>query len=95
MVEGARLESVYTGNRIVGSNPTFTATQSRSAVEACISAKLAGFRVISEPRPISSSNRSPGARGLPLGDQGRYGRFNARRVGSLTARRAPGDASQA
>ena len=59
MVEGARLESVYTGNRIVGSNPTFTATQSRSAVEACISAKLAGFSVIFEPRPISSSNRSP------------------------------------
>lgn len=26
MVEGARLESVYTGNRIVGSNPTFTAS---------------------------------------------------------------------
>lgn len=26
MVDGARLESVYTGNRIVGSNPTFTAS---------------------------------------------------------------------
>jgi hypothetical protein len=26
VVEGARLESVYTGNRIVGSNPTLTAT---------------------------------------------------------------------
>lgn len=26
MVEGARLESVYTGNRIKGSNPFFTAT---------------------------------------------------------------------
>ena len=25
MVEGARLESVYTGNRIVGSNPTLSA----------------------------------------------------------------------
>ena len=29
MVEGARLESVYTGNRIVGSNPTFTASSTR------------------------------------------------------------------
>ena len=28
MAEGARLESVYTGNRIVGSNPTLSATQS-------------------------------------------------------------------
>ena len=26
MAEGARLESVYTGNRIVGSNPTPSAT---------------------------------------------------------------------
>ena len=26
MAEGARLESVYTGNRIVGSNPTLSAT---------------------------------------------------------------------
>jgi hypothetical protein len=28
VVEGARLESVYTGNRIVGSNPTPSATPS-------------------------------------------------------------------
>jgi hypothetical protein len=26
VAEGARLESVYTGNRIVGSNPTLSAT---------------------------------------------------------------------
>ena len=26
MAEGARLESVYTGNRIVGSNPTLSAS---------------------------------------------------------------------
>ncbi len=30
MAEGARLESVYTGNRIVGSNPTPSATQFRN-----------------------------------------------------------------
>ncbi len=29
MAEGARLESVYTGNRIVGSNPTPSATPKR------------------------------------------------------------------
>ena len=29
MAEGARLESVYTGNRIVGSNPTLSASASR------------------------------------------------------------------
>jgi hypothetical protein len=29
VAEGARLESVYTGNRIVGSNPTLSATPSR------------------------------------------------------------------
>ena len=29
MAEGARLESVYTGNRIVGSNPTPSATRLR------------------------------------------------------------------
>ena len=28
MAEGARLESVYTGNRIVGSNPTLSAISS-------------------------------------------------------------------
>ena len=28
MAEGARLESVYAGNRIVGSNPTPSATES-------------------------------------------------------------------
>src|SRR5258708_39769694 len=28
VAEGARLESVYTGNRIVGSNPTLSATSS-------------------------------------------------------------------
>jgi hypothetical protein len=33
VVEGARLESVYTGNRIVGSNPTLTATHFRQPVE--------------------------------------------------------------
>ena len=32
VAEGARLESVYTGNRIVGSNPTLSAKQSSQAV---------------------------------------------------------------
>ena len=38
MVYGARLESVCTGNRTVGSNPTFTATQSLSAPDAEVTA---------------------------------------------------------
>ncbi len=33
MAEGARLESVYTGNRIEGSNPSLTANPSFSATE--------------------------------------------------------------
>ena len=32
MVEGARLERVYTGNRIEGSNPSLTATCPRESV---------------------------------------------------------------
>ena len=32
MVEGARLESVYTGNRIEGSNPSDSAIQSRKSI---------------------------------------------------------------
>lgn len=35
MVDGARLESVYTGNRIVGSNPTFTASFRPRIPETC------------------------------------------------------------
>ena len=34
MAEGARLESVYTGNRIVGSNPTPSATPKREELES-------------------------------------------------------------
>ena len=30
VAEGARLESVYTGNRIVGSNPTLSASQAKN-----------------------------------------------------------------
>ena len=33
-VEGARLESVYTSNRIVGSNPTLSANDAGSRVAA-------------------------------------------------------------
>ena len=47
MVEGARLESVYTGNRIEGSNPSLSAesdlkslTDGHSAVLACIGGKM-------------------------------------------------------
>ncbi len=32
MAEGARLESVYTSDRIVGSNPTFTAIQPKRLI---------------------------------------------------------------
>jgi CheY-like chemotaxis protein len=39
VVEGARLESVYTGNRIVGSNPTFTARSAAGAVEEALRLK--------------------------------------------------------
>ena len=45
MAEGARLESVYTGNRIVGSNPTLSASQ----VE--LTAKFSIFCVV----PISQN----------------------------------------
>ena len=37
-VEGARLESVYTGNRIEGTNPSPTATQLRRYVRSLVSA---------------------------------------------------------
>jgi hypothetical protein len=33
VVEGARLESVYTGNRIVGSNPAPSATYLSNAIQ--------------------------------------------------------------
>ena len=33
MVEGARLESVYTGNRIAGSNPASSANCSRNSLK--------------------------------------------------------------
>src|SRR6185369_10063225 len=33
VAEGARLESVYTGNRIVGSNPTHSASYSQTIIE--------------------------------------------------------------
>ena len=35
MAEGARLESVYTGNRIVGSNPTPSANVPSSVFQRC------------------------------------------------------------
>jgi hypothetical protein len=35
VAEGARLESVYTGNRIVGSNPTPSATSESGIVHSC------------------------------------------------------------
>jgi hypothetical protein len=35
VAEGARLESVYTGNRIVGSNPTLSAKPQAALVRLC------------------------------------------------------------
>ena len=35
MVEGARLESVYTSNRIVGSNPTLSAINLNFSILEC------------------------------------------------------------
>ena len=42
MVEGARLESVYTGNRIEGSNPSLSAMYFRAASAAFF---ITGFSV--------------------------------------------------
>lgn len=40
MAEGARLESVYTGNRIVGSNPTLSAMLENLKLLVCPALKL-------------------------------------------------------
>jgi hypothetical protein len=67
VAEGARLESVYTGNRIVGSNPTPSATPRREILETNfflartpglkISIVLAPFAQTSGPPP----HTAPGA----------------------------------
>jgi hypothetical protein len=43
VAEGARLESVYTGNRIVGSNPTPSATPKREELASNILQFLVGW----------------------------------------------------
>jgi hypothetical protein len=58
VAEGARLESVYTGNRIVGSNPTPSANSQDASVRekmiellvSLVLAKKAQFRTWSELR---------------------------------------------
>ena len=63
MVEGARLESVYTGNRIAGSNPAPSATKPlRTPPSTVRDAKIprvsVGFQVPSEPLRLPRAHRS-------------------------------------
>ena len=60
MVEGARLERVYAGNRIEGSNPSLSATQTAQPVsdKVCgLQAPVTGRFFISNPdlHPVSGS----------------------------------------
>ncbi len=50
MAEGARLESVYTGNRIVGSNPTPSANSYAGRTDHCVVISAKPWR---EPRPCA------------------------------------------
>ncbi len=43
MVEGARLERVYTGNRIEGSNPSLTAILQKRMNKACCELDMTSF----------------------------------------------------
>ena len=49
MVEGARLESVYTGNRIKGSNPFVSAQKTKSTVVSAF--RRIGHPCLSHPPP--------------------------------------------
>ncbi len=69
MVDGARLESVCTGNRTVGSNPTFTAS--------ILLSRQAGGRIDVEPRQASQIDKD-GTRPVRAGCEGR--RFLLRRI---------------
>ena len=67
MVEGARLESVYTGNRIAGSNPALSATKSLKLLVfqnlQGIACKLAVFRgVCREVRTERQISREMGSK---------------------------------
>ena len=55
MAEGARLESVYAGNRIAGSNPALSARREK------VTAKAVAFSLLEKKRD-SSQVRSPGTR---------------------------------
>ena len=54
MAEGARLESVYTGNRIVGSNPTPSATYPQETSD--FARDFLQTRPATHPLPIRSAN---------------------------------------
>ena len=66
VAEGARLESVYTGNRIVGSNPTLSASllgpSLRSGFRQRAPAPLRCAQARSRPLSASSSNPTLSAR---------------------------------
>jgi hypothetical protein len=64
--EGARLESVYTGNRIEGSNPSPSANTSRKSHAPLVEAGRANLQV-SRALLWSSSGLRPAAEGWILG----------------------------
>ena len=57
MAEGARLESVYTGNRIVGSNPTLSASIFGLKGVAPISSMISSTESSRESEPPHSVRR--------------------------------------
>ena len=61
MVELARLESVYTGNRIEGSNPSLSAETARKGARVVESTGLENRR---GRKAIEGSNPSPSAKHL-------------------------------
>jgi hypothetical protein len=60
VAEGARLESVYTGNRIVGSNPTPSARVLSTPFSAVRSGFQRGLFWPSECLPLDSGNAESG-----------------------------------
>jgi hypothetical protein len=71
VVEGARLESVYTGNRIVGSNPTLTASLPRPG-KIFAAAFHAGFQYVLQSIPAAGCRLfGPAGRGYKRRAHGR------------------------
>ena len=57
MAEGARLESVYTGNRIVGSNPTLSAIHHSSSAARVQSSASARTRSVHSPCSLCARSK--------------------------------------